>query len=379
MRLIFGRSKDNSACLIIIFGIFILSFFILSFFYLSIFSRFAFSSAHQRISASANHPVSVIICAKNEMENLNKFLPSVLEQDYPLFEVIVVNDRSTDGSQQWLENLAKQTPKLRVIKNTAGNLSGKRNALKRGIETAQHEIILLTDADCLPASRNWIRLMTSALNDGTEIVLGYSPCLPQKGMFHQFIRYENFLTALHYLSFAQAGMPYMGTGRNLLFRTSVAGIIGALEHPSGLMTGDDDITVNRIATSRNTALMIHPQSHVFTIAAATPGGFIHQKRRHYLAGFHYRPEHRMMLGALYASQILFNATVIPLFTSGFLPMAVITVFTVKNILQMLIYGSAMRRLNVHNLWIFTPVFDLCASAFFLTLGSLSFFKINTWK
>ncbi|HXH17635.1 MAG TPA: glycosyltransferase [Chitinophagales bacterium] len=364
--------------MIFLFFLFSASFLLLIFFYIVIFSRLAFLSPDQRISESSNLPVSVIICARNQLHNLQKFLPSIFRQDYPHFEVIVVNDRSTDGSQEWLEEFSKQNPNLRVIVNTDGSLPGKRNALKKGLEAARHEVLLLTDADCQPASREWLKLMFSALSAQTEIVLGYSPCAEQNGILNRFIRYENFQTALNYLSFALAGMPYMGVGRNLLYRTPVRTNIGALEHHRGLLSGDDDLTVNRIATSRNTTVMIHPKAHVITLPPISFSEFIHQKRRHYEAGFHYQAKHKFVLGALYSSQVIFNLTLIPLLISGFMLLPVASIFITKNILQTFLFGKAMRRLNVHNLWIFTPVFDLCISLFFLTLGGLSFLKIKTW-
>jgi len=345
-----------------------------------IFSKLAFQSHKYRISESANHPpVSVIICAKNELTNLKKFLPSILRQDYPEFEVLVVNDRSTDDSQIWLEDLSRQNPTLRIIKNFGETLPGKRSALLKGIESAKNDWLLLTDADCQPASEDWIKLMTSAVNGKTEVVLGFSPVFMQRSMLNKFIRYENFVTGLYYLSFSLAGMPYMGVGRNLLYRKSVTTKTGALEHHSSMISGDDDLTVNRIATAQNTSLMIHPNSQVFTVPAATTAEFIQQKRRHYSAGFHYRRKHRMVLGTLYAAQIIFNLTLIPMLVTGFMPIPAIVIFIFKNILQTLIHGKAMQKLNVHNLWIFTPVFDLCLSLFFITLGGLSLFKTQTWK
>lgn len=368
--------------MIIFFSIFIASFLTLLVFYVFVCSRLAFLSApNQQITELTNQPVSVIICAKNELENLKRFLPVILEQDYPAFEVIVVNDNSTDGSQQWLNDFAKQYARLRVIENTSSEkkLPGKRGALKKGIETARFELILLTDADCRPASNQWIKLMSGAVQQENEIVLGFSPCFIMPGFLNRFIRYENFLTALYYLSFTLAKMPYMGVGRNLLYRTSVTTTIGALEHHSGLISGDDDLTVNRTATGRNTTLMIHPNAHVFTVSPESLRAFIHQKRRHYSTGFHYQSQHQLVLGTLYGSQILFNVTAIALLINGFMLLPTISIFIIKNILQTLLYGKAMRKLNVHNLWIFTPVFDLCMSAFFLTLGGLSLFKTKTWK
>ena len=367
--------------MIVLSCIFIVSFFILLLFYLLVFSRFAWRApSNHRIEESLHQPpVSVIICAKNEAKHLQEFLPAILEQDYPGFEVLVVNDRSTDGSQFWLENFSKQHPRLRVIENSDDSLPGKRNALKKGMEAARHQVILLTDADCKPASAQWILHMMSVLQNEKEIVLGFSPPFPQKGLLQQFIRYENFITALYYFSFSLAKMPYMGVGRNLLYHVPVRTNIGALEHHSGLISGDDDLTVNKIATGRNTTLMIHPKSHVFTVSPGSFRAFLHQKRRHSAAGFHYQPGHQLVLGAWYASQIIFNLSFFTLLFSGFMLLPALLIFLAKNIFQTVIYGKAMRKLNVHNLWIFTPVFDLCLSLFFLTLGGLSLFKPKTWK
>ncbi|GIV33044.1 MAG: glycosyl transferase family 2 [Chitinophagales bacterium] len=365
--------------MIVTFALFFASFAILVFFYLAFFLRFALRSEQQPAEKAYWPPVTVIICARNEWHNLQRFLPLVLHQDYPFFEVIVVNDGSTDNTAGGLQSINHN--RLRVISHQKrdDDFSGKRSALRAGLEAAAYEIILLTDADCLPASNRWIQCMVSALQEGQQIVLGYSPYLPEEGLLNRFIRYENFLTALYYLSFASAGFPYMGVGRNLLYRKSVLAEIKTPVTKRTLMSGDDDLTVNRLAHKQNVALMIHPDAHVFTLAPAAFSAFIHQKRRHYAAGYHYRMRHQAVLGTLYFSQVAFNVTFLILLLQGFMLIGAITIFLIKNFLQLLIFRKAMQKLNVHNLWLFTPVFDICASLFFVTLGSLSLFKVKTWK
>ncbi len=380
VKYLFLEQPKITACLIVIFTIYTASFLILTFFYLFVFLRFAASSPNHQITESANPPpVSVIICARNEIDNLKKFLRSTLEQDYPQFEVIVVNDGSTDGSPEWLKSIGDTHLRIVDLEKDRDDFSGKRKALHAGINAAKHELVLLTDADCKPVSNHWISLMAGAVQSETQIVLGYSPCSKNSGFLNLFIRFENFLTGLYYLSFARAGLPYMGVGRNLLYRKSVRGQIGALDTHKRLMSGDDDLIVNRVANNRNIALMTHHDSQVYTLAPATLSEFIHQKRRHYSTGFYYKTHHKLALGSLYASQAVFNFVFLFLLLKQEFIIPAIFIFLVKNILQLLIYGKAMRKLNVQNLWIFTPVLDICASFFFVTLGSLSLFKVKTWK
>lgn len=122
-------------------------------------------------------PVSIIICAKNESQNLTERLPAILQQDYPEFEVIVVNDRSTDNTAKVLSKLSHKFSNLRIItvEDINSKAKGKKNALAKGIEHAVFTDLLLTDADCIPSSKQWIKHMVSARNNSHEIVLGYGP------------------------------------------------------------------------------------------------------------------------------------------------------------------------------------------------------------
>ncbi len=326
-------------------------------------------------------PVSVIICARDALFHLKKNLPSILNQQYPDFEVIVVNDRSTDGTAMWLDEMSALFPNLKVITHSIADkrLPGKRSALTAGIQAAKNDLLLMTDADCHPASDEWIQYMANACKPETLFVLGYSPCTEKPGWLNKLIRYENFTTALYYLTFSLAGMPYMGTGRNLLYRKSVGEYIPATSS-SGIMTGDDDLLVNKIANGRNTALMIHPKSHMITESPASLDAFLNQKKRHYTAGYHYRFKHQLILGTLYLSHATFNVLIFPLLASGLLFIPVLIIFLFKNIFQLFINAEAMRTLQTKGLWIFTPLLDLCLSLFFVTLGSVSrITKTKKWK
>ncbi|HPG33135.1 MAG TPA: glycosyltransferase, partial [Lentimicrobium sp.] len=194
----------------------------LAYFWL-IFSRLAFYNSAKRPVNEAKEPVSVIICAKNEYHNLVRFLPAILEQNYPEFEVVVVNDASDDDTFYLLRELADKNPRLKVI-NITQNLNfftGKKFPLSIGIRSAKYDVVLLTDADCYPAGPEWLAGMQAAFTGKTEIVIGYGPYAPQPGLLNKLIRFDTLMVAVQYMSLALSGMPYMGVGRNLAYHKSL--------------------------------------------------------------------------------------------------------------------------------------------------------------
>lgn len=190
------------------------------FYYGWFFSRIAFLSPKKK-KQSQQHPVSVVICARDEDENLARNLPGVLVQQYPSSsEVVVINDNSVDDSKYILQELKKTFKSLKVVELTqeAMLISGKKYPLSIGIREANYEVLLLTDSDCVPASEHWIQKMQDGYEKDIEIVLGYGAYHKRKGLLNKLIRFETFHTALQYLSYAFTGIPYMGVGRNLSYK-----------------------------------------------------------------------------------------------------------------------------------------------------------------
>ena len=248
-------------------------------------------------------PVSLIICARNEAKNLRKNLPRILNQSYRWLEIIVVNDASTDNSLEILLEFKKKNPKLRIIKIGRKFTTGKKAALTLGIQAASHEVILLTDADCIPAGTKWVSEMLRALTTSTDIVLGYSPFLQSRSFLNRFIRFETSYIATQYYSFALAGIPYMGVGRNLMYRRRLFFETGGFQQHVHLATGDDDLFINEAARSSNTSVVLSPQTFTYSIPKSNWRAYYYQKRRHVRAGTHYRPAHQLALGLLSASHL----------------------------------------------------------------------------
>ena len=216
-------------------------------------------------------------------------------------EVIVVNDNSLDESKYILEEYQRTFKQLQLIelKQEARFIPGKKFPLSIGIKTAKHEIVLLTDADCVPASEFWIEKMQEGFDDGIEIVLGYGPLHKKKGFFNKMVRWETFHTALQYLSYAQSGMAYMGVGRNLSYKKSVFFRHKGFSAHNHVPGGDDDLFINKATTKRNTAIVIDTDAFTLSEPATSWKQWVRQKTRHYTTSKYYKGIHKFLFG-LYA-------------------------------------------------------------------------------
>ena len=251
--------------------------------------------------------VSVVVAARNERSNLQRLLPGLLAQEYQELEVVVVNDRSSDGSYKWLNEYAHQNKKLRILhlENLPAGYDGKKHALTKGIQAARHEIILLTDADCLPQSPQWVRRMSAPFQSRqTQIVLGFSPYRSSSSPLNYLIRFETLLVGWHYLTSACAGWPYMGVGRNMAYRKSFFVDRQGLNPWITQTGGDDDLFVGAWANRRNTEVVLHPQAHTLSLPKTDWREWLRQKHRHLNAGVRYRFRHRLWTGVWQGSYLL---------------------------------------------------------------------------
>ena len=327
-------------------------------FFWGIFSRLAFHRIRP-VRHDQLPPVSVVICARNEYQNLKSNLPLIFAQDYPGFEVVVVNDASEDDSQYLLKDFGAAHPNLSIvtIEKDLNFFRGKKFPLSIGIKSAKHEILLLTDADCKPASDQWIRHMVAGYRANTAIVLGYGGYEPTRGFLSVFQRFETFQTALMYLSMALSHIPYMGVGRNLSYRKSLFySSNGFISHYS-IPSGDDDLFVNQAARKGNTTVSLHPDGFTYTRPKRTFAEWIRQKRRHFTTGKHYRWYHRMILGLFSLSQWAFFILFVLLLAIGFPWYLTLGGFALRLCSQWLIYGYAMKKLKTRKILLISPILE----------------------
>jgi len=275
---------------------------------LVVFGKLAFYK--EEVKGNISVPaISVIIAARNEYENLLKLIPMLLAQDHTNFEVIIVDDRSTDESFMYLLKLKEQEPRIKHcrIDHTPEHINPKKFALTMGIKAAQHDHLLFTDADCLPSSNSWIREMAGKYQEkeGAEFVLGFSQYEKEPGFLNTFIRFETLLVGVQYLSFALWGKPYMGIGRNLSYKKEAFfRIKGFLKHKH-ITGGDDDLFVNEAAKGKKTTIAILESTQTTSIPKKTWADWYHQKLRHLSVGKFYKTSDKILLGLFHSSHIGF--------------------------------------------------------------------------
>ncbi|WP_460218020.1 glycosyltransferase [Psychroserpens sp. MEBiC05023] len=346
-----------------------------------IFGRFA--TFNQKKPTTKNINVSVIICAKNEADNLSKNLPLFLEQDYKSYELVLINDNSSDHTLEVMEEFKKQHNSIKIVdvKPVEKFWGNKKYALTLGIKAASCDFLLFTDADCKPLSKNWINDMCSYFTNEKSIVIGYGAYKTIKGsLLNLLIRFETFITAVQYLSYAKIGLPYMAVGRNLAYKKAeFFKANGFIEHMD-ILSGDDDLFVNQVATKTNVALCVTKDSFTESIPKTTFKSWILQKRRHISSANHYKPTHKFLLGLFYLSQILFWVLTITLLVVLFRWEVVVPLVILRFIVQYTNLYLASKKLNETKLLIFLPFLEilLITIQFFIFIKNL-ISKPHHWK
>jgi len=345
-----------------------------------LFSKFSFSIS-SKIKSKENFPVSLIVCAKNEADNLKTNIPFWLSQKHPDFEIILINDASYDDSLEIMESFAEENTNIKIVdvENNEAFWGSKKYALTLGIKKASHQRMIFTDADCKPASDNWLQEMASQFSVEKQLVLGFGAYQKFSGLLNKIIRFETFMTAVQYFSYAKAGMAYMGVGRNLGYTSKIyydnRGFMSHMDIPSG----DDDLFVNEVATKTNTAICFSKDSFTFSEPKKTWKEWLHQKRRHISTAKHYQIKHKFLLGLYYISQVLFWALSILVFVflDWKIPLAIVLI---RLIIQYIVLIKAAKNLDQKDLLYWLPFLEV-----FLILFQFSIFisnsssKPTSWK
>lgn len=372
MVLLFPMLEFENPLVLFVFVLLIVSAIVQLFYYLGIFSRLAFYKPASASNFSDLPPVSVIIAARNEYKNLEKNLKLILEQDYPSFEVIVVNDCSWDDSQKLLEYYQEQYPQLKIctLIEQEKYPTGKKFALTIGIKAAQFQEMIFTDADCIPASNQWLRLMQSKFSTSKEIVLGYSPYKKQNSFLNLFIRFESIFTATAYFSAAILKRPFMGVGRNLAYTRDLFFKHKGFAKHQHILSGDDDLHVNQTATATNVAIQLDPQSFMLSEPKKNFEEYRRQKARHNSTGKYYKFSDQLYLGGYYFSHLLFYVTCVLLLVFNFNWQVVLGIFGFRFLVQTAVFIGILKRLkDIHLVW-FIAILDLVYLIYIFIFGTI---------
>jgi cellulose synthase/poly-beta-1,6-N-acetylglucosamine synthase-like glycosyltransferase len=351
-------------------------------YYWGLFFRLAFYKAGNKDTSHHKPPVSVVIAARNEYYNLKDLLPVILEQDYPDYEVVVVNHASEDDTSLLLKELKGRYDHLKVveIEQDLNFFKGKKFPLSIGIKETKNNILLLTDADCMPASNQWINRMISGYYDPkTEIVLGYGPYNKEKSFVNLLVRYDTFMVAMQYLSMALAGKPYMGVGRNLSYQKSLFYKTRGFISHYNISSGDDDLFISQVANKHNTAIELSPESFVYSKPKQSFKEWFKQKRRHLTTSSKYKAGVKFLLGMFSFTQLLFFGLFISLLVLNIEPMIAGIIFLLRFISQIIVHKKAAITLKEGKLCAFSLIwepFHLLIMTFVSITGMFS--KKNAW-
>lgn len=334
----------------------------------------SFSVVSAKSKSKKHIPVSVIICAKNEAENLEKNLPFILNQEYSNYEVVLVNDGSSDQTLEIMEQFEAKYDAVKIVdvRTNEAFWGNKKYALTLGIKASKNDFLVFTDADCRPNSSLWLQHMSSKFSNEKAIVLGYGAYEKRKfSILNLLIRFETILTALQYFSYAKLGIPYMGVGRNMAYRKELFFNNNGFNGHMSVKSGDDDLFINEVADKGNTALCYVKESFTISAPKESLKGWIRQKRRHVSTSRLYKLQHKLLLGLFYFSQLTFWILGLLLLIMGYNWIWILSLIGLRFTVQLSSFAFAAKKLDDIGPVFFAPVLEL-----FLIITQLSIFSAN---
>lgn len=345
-----------------------------------IFGKFSFSKSEK--NAPKHIPISVLVCAKNEEENLKKLIPILASQNYPNYEIVIIDDASSDDTRFLVEDFQTTYTNLKLVKveNNEAFWGNKKFALTLGIKAASKEYLLLTDADCIPNSPNWIAEMSSHFTLHKTIVLGYGAYEKEPGFLNKLIRFETLLTATQYFAWAKLGKPYMGVGRNLAYKKDEFFKNNGFIHHIKIRSGDDDLFINEAANKVNTTIAFDSEGFTLSKPKETFGQWFLQKRRHASTAKHYKSFDKSQLALFYLSQLFFFITPIVLLAFQFQWIVVTALIALRYLTAWISLGYAASKLEEKDVLYWYPILEII-----LIFTQLNVFLRNlvskpaTWK
>lgn len=341
-------------------------------YYIIVYGKVAFYKGNRKENEDTLS-VSVVLCVKDQAYYLEKHLPIILEQEYPNFEVVVVNDASTDETEYILKLLQEIYPNLNVVHlyENINKYLGKKYPLSLGIKSARNEIILLTDADTIPSGYNWINEMVKGFFDKKQIVLGFSRREIKKGFLNSLIHYDCQVSAMNYLGLALIGQPYMGIGKNLAYTRKMFFKEGGFISQYNISVGDDDLFINKVASKQNTSVVITKKSINLSSPKETLSEWILQKKKQYISRKHFKTKDKLSTLTLPLTTLFIYTLALVSLMFSFPWEYVVLGLIIKYTMQIIYYYRCTKTLGTKKIAIFAPLFEIL----FLFLNTI--IQINT--
>lgn len=356
-----------SFIILIVFGICLI---IQLIYHWGVFSKVAFYKRNARPKLDEElEPVSIVLCARDAYEYLVELIPALLNQDYPDFEIVVVNDCSDDETEEYLKDLERKELRVKPVqlKQHLNFFNGKKFPLSMGIKSAKNDLIVFTDCNCMPVNDQWLRSVVNRYNTRTEIVIGYSPYVQKKSLLNRIIRFDALQNGLLYLSAALNRHPFMGVGKNLSYRKELFYRNNGFISHYTTTVGEDDLFISQVATKKNTEVLIDAENVILTTPTSNFKLWMRQKSCRYSTVSKYNTRARLSLSLFYISQFFFYTSFIALLclppafsiVNGavfYIPILVF-LFLLRFGSQFIIYHNASKRLGEKGLLAGLLVYD----------------------
>lgn len=326
-------------------------------------------------------PVSIIIAARNESDNLFNNLPFILEQDYPEFEVIVVNHQSIDESYHILNAYKMKYPNLKVIEIERSKhiRIGKKLPITLAIKSSKYEHLLLTDADCKPNSSKWILQMATCFVYQKDLVLGFSPYSLKTTFLNKIIRFDTVFIAMNYFSHALAKIPYMGVGRNIAYTKSLFKSVSGFKSHYAISSGDDDLFVQEVSKKADVGIVLHQDAYVSSEPKTSFSEWVLQKTRHFTTSTKYSVIKKLLLGIYPATLIFVVICFVYLMFDLEYSIITLVIFVLLFLVKWLVLGLCFRKLRQNDLIKWIPILDLVYTFLLPMIFYTSDFKSDKWK
>jgi cellulose synthase/poly-beta-1,6-N-acetylglucosamine synthase-like glycosyltransferase len=249
------------------------------------------------IENTLDNGISVIIAARDEEQNIKTVIKYLDKQRYPkdLFEVIIVDDNSTDSTFFLATNEISGLNNFYAYRNEEKNILGKRAALQYGISKAKFDFILITDADCKP-QEDWISAFSKKFSSRYDFLIGIAPFIKNNGIVNFLSRFENLKNNLLSFYLIKLGFPYTAAARSFGFSKSKFYQLNGYKNTTDTLSGDDDLLLREAVKNNLTvSCVVENNSLVFSETKRTFKEYFFQRSRHTQSSHVYLLTHKIIL------------------------------------------------------------------------------------
>lgn len=317
--------------------------------------------------------VSIVMVTHNEAAYLKDSLPYLLEQDYPDYEVVMVDYLSHDDTPFVLKVCSENYDNFKPVSfpEDVNMFQGKKYPLSIGIQSAKGDVILLTDPDCVPRSLTWVREMMKGYSvPGVKMVMSYAGIKQEKGLLNLFQQYDNLCDTASWMSASLSGHPYTATGRNLSYRRDFFFAQGAFCSHYSEPEGADDMFVNQNANGSNSILSLESGGFVDMEAKESFRQWRLLRRRRYATKRYYPTATKLRLALHPIAMVLFYAAIATLLVQSVCPWFIPTaLFVLTWTWQIVTFSRLTKRFEIKRVHFFAPLFEI----YFLLSNTILFF------